>query len=309
MPTHFIPPQPWTGRSDPEDGDFAKRIHHFVSDDASRAVLGFASEAGVIRNKGRKGSKEGPAALRKALANMAAPVNAPLFSDLGDVEVEGDDLEAGQAMLAHKISESLDSHDRLVILGGGHETAYGSYCGLTQHFPDKKIGIINLDAHLDLRLVGKNGPSSGTPFTQIRELDPKKFDYLCVGVAEESNTDALVQRADDWGVNMVTDRALIANNQAADGAIEALLERSDVIYLTVCLDVLPQYQAPGVSAPATRGVTLSTIEYLVGHVLSRCSDLGRPLPLADVVELSPPHDINEMTAKTAGLFIRRLLLS
>ncbi|MCF6274260.1 MAG: hypothetical protein L3J05_00665, partial [Robiginitomaculum sp.] len=37
-----------------------------------------------------------------------------------------------------KIPENLVSHDRIVILGGGNETAYGSYCGLARHFPDQK---------------------------------------------------------------------------------------------------------------------------------------------------------------------------
>lgn len=178
MPINVIPASPWTGRSDPEDGSGATRLHHIVQENASRALLGFACEAGVIRNKGRKGAHEGPAALRGALANMAAPDDELPFTDLGDVDVTGNDLEAGQAVLSDKVAEALHLHDRLIVLGGGHETAFGSYCGLTRRYPGKQIGIINLDAHLDLRLIGENGASSGTPFSQIRELDAKKFDYL-----------------------------------------------------------------------------------------------------------------------------------
>ena len=141
MPISVIPASPWAGRSDPEDGAGANRLHHIVEDNARRAVLGFACEAGVIRNKGRKGAHAGPAAIRRALANMAAPDGAIPFSDLGDVAVTGDDLEPGQAMLSDKIAEALDKHDRLIVLGGGHETAVGSYCGLAKHHPDKQIRL------------------------------------------------------------------------------------------------------------------------------------------------------------------------
>lgn len=308
MPVNIIAPNPWTGRSDPEDGGGAIRLHHLVSDAASRAIIGFASEAGVIRNKGRAGAKEGPAALRKALANMAAPEGAQHFVDLGDIEVTGDDLEAGQSMLAETISEALSTHDRLVILGGGHETAYGSFCGLKKAYPGKRIGIINLDAHLDLRLPGENGPSSGTPFAQIRALDEENFDYLCLGVAEESNTMALMNRARGWGVQIVSDHALIADRHSADEAIKALVGRNEITYLTIDLDVLPHCQAPGVSAPAARGVPLSTIEYLVSEVLRVCDKSECDFPLADIVEASPPHDQQNITARTAALIIRKLLV-
>ncbi|TMM50313.1 formimidoylglutamase [Qipengyuania marisflavi] len=309
MPVNVIPAPPWSGRSDPEDGAGAVRLHHIVQDNAGRALIGFACEAGVIRNKGRGGAHAGPAALRGALANMAAPPDAKPFSDLGDIDVTADDLEAGQSALSDTLAEVLQQHERVIVLGGGHETAFGSYCGLAARYPGRQIGIINLDAHLDLRLTGDNGPSSGTPFAQIRELDPNRFDYLCLGVAEESNTQALMNRARDWGVNIVTDHALIADRNAANRAIDELVARSDIIYLTIDIDVLPHYEAPGVSAPAARGVPFATIEYLVGYILSQSKQSGRPCPLADIVELSPPNDPQNVTAKSAALLVRRLLFS
>ena len=307
MPVTILPPQPWTGRHDPEDGDGAVRLHNLVSDDAPRALIGFACDAGVARNKGRPGAHDGPAALRSALANLAAPEDAISFKDLGDIEVVGDDLEDGQNALAEAIGEALETHDRLIVLGGGHETAFGSFSGLRRKFPDSQIGIINLDAHLDLRLVGEAGPSSGTPFAQIRDLDPDRFDYLCLGIAAESNTAALMNRAHSWGVNTVSDHALIADCQAADQRIDEIVERSDIIYLTIDIDVLPHYQAPGVSAPAARGVPLATIEHMVNHVLQTCHRTGASCPLTDIVELSPPNDQDNVTARTAALLIRTML--
>ncbi|MEO1220803.1 MAG: arginase family protein, partial [Pseudomonadota bacterium] len=167
--------------------------------------------------------------------------------------------------------------------------------------------IINLDAHLDLRLVGESGPSSGTPFTQIRNLAPDRFDYLCLGVAEEANTLALFQRAEEWGVEMVSDHALIDSPTAGDPAIDALVARSDLIYLTIDLDLLPAYQCPGVSAPAARGVSFHIVERMINQVLNNCERHNCQIPLSDIVELSPPHDRDGISARAAALLTRQLL--
>lgn len=309
MPVHHIAPVPWSGRNDPEDGEEAVRLHHLAGDSGTRALLGFACDAGVVRNKGRPGARQGPQAIRTALANLAAPPRAKPFADLGDIAVEGDDLETGQSALADKISDALKSYQRLVVLGGGHETAFGSYCGLAKAYPDKRIGIVNLDAHFDLRLVGPDGPSSGTPFSQIREYDPARFDYLCLGIADESNSQALVTRAKNWGVATVSDHALIADSSAADREIEAIIARNDLIYLTIDIDVLPHFQAPGVSAPAARGVPLATIEHIIGYLLAQCTASETLCPLADIVETCPAHDLQSVTSKTAAFMVRRLLFS
>jgi formiminoglutamase len=295
----------WTGRMDPEDGPDAIRLHQLVKPGAKRAVIGFACDAGVKRNKGRVGARDGPAALRQALANLAAPHNALAFSDLGDVVVDGDALEAGQETLANAIGDALSVHERLVVLGGGHETAFASFRGLRKAHPKARIGILNLDAHLDLRLPGEAGGSSGTPFAQIRALDPERFDYLCVGYAEEANTEALLQRAQDWGVGLVRDHDLIADPLVANQAISELIARNDHMYLTIDIDVLSHFQAPGVSAPAARGVPLSTIEQIVGFVLAKA---GARLALADLVELCPARDQDGVTAKTAAILARHLLM-
>lgn len=297
----------WAGRSDPEDGPLARRMHHCIAPKAARAVAGFACDLGVRRNHGRPGAADGPRALRQALANLAAPADFDAFADLGDVAPNTEDLDAAQTAMAAHIAQALAAYERIVVFGGGHETALASFCGLRAACPDGRIGIVNLDAHFDLRAVGAAGATSGTPFAQIRALDPTQFDYLCLGVAREANTAALFARAQEWGVSFVEDHALIADHQAGDSAIDAVVARNDIIYLTICLDVLAHFQAPGVSAPAARGVPLATIEAMIARLLRHASAGAIRLPLCDIVELSPPQDHSGMTAKTAALLARRLL--
>lgn len=297
------PAQGWTGREDPEDGALALRMHQLEGRaDAQAALIGFCCDAGVIRNKGNAGAAAGPAAIRGALAVLAAPEAARGFLDAGDVVVTGEDPGPGQALLGETLAPLIARYPRALVLGGGHETAYGSWQGLRLALPDARIGIINLDAHLDIRAIGAAGPSSGTPFFQIHQDHPEGFDYAVLGLAPEGNTQALRARAQDWGVTIVEDRALQTAPDAGFAAIDAICARNDVIYLTVDLDVLPGSTAPGVSAPAARGVPLHVIEALIDRVLA-----SGKLRLADIVEMSPPHDSARLTARCAAFIARRLL--
>lgn len=300
----LIPAPVWTGRSDPEDGPNARRIHHIAGAvDAPVALIGFACEAGVIRNKGRAGAAQGPDAIRAALANMAAPAGGVGFTDLGNVAVTGEDPGPGQSLLGAQIAQALAAHDRVVVLGGGHETAFGSWQGLRAARPDARIGIINLDAHLDIRQIGPAGPSSGTPFAQIRAADAQGFDYLVLGLAPEGNTQALLDRAAAWGVGIVPDSALQTGPEAAHDAIAQICARNDAIYLSIDLDVLPGGAMPGVSAPAARGVPLHVIEALMAQI----ARMAPALPLIDLVELSPPNDPSGLSARVAALLARKAM--
>ena len=79
----------WTGRNDLEDGALGTRVHHITKqvqhsdlsnelNDRAIALVGFASDAGVARNKGRVGAKQAPNLIRQALANMAWHSDAPV---------------------------------------------------------------------------------------------------------------------------------------------------------------------------------------------------------------------------------------
>ncbi|MEZ5725621.1 MAG: formimidoylglutamase [Paracoccaceae bacterium] len=296
-------PATWAGRSDPEDGDLALRMYHLAGrGDAWAALIGFACDAGVRRNKGQAGASEGPAAIRAALTNMAAPPTPRGFHDAGDIVVTGDDPAPGQQALAEHLAPLINRYDRAVVLGGGHETAFGSWQGLRRALPDARIGIINIDAHLDIRAIGPAGASSGTPFYQIHQADPQGFDYAVLGLAEEGNTEALRARARDWGVSVIPDHELQTGADAGFDVIDAICARSDAIYLTIDLDALPAAAAPGVSAPAARGIPLHVIEALIARVLA-----SGKVRLADIVELSPPRDIGDRTARAAALIARRLI--
>ena len=152
----------WQGRDDSAEAPNALRLFQTIAR-AERfapqempgdiALLGFACDEGVRRNKGRTGAADGPATLRRALANMASHQGHDRCVDMGTISVDGEQLEAAHQALREAVADCQRAGKRTLVLGGGHETAFGHGAGVLDAFPGEKVGIINLDAHLDLRFA------------------------------------------------------------------------------------------------------------------------------------------------------------
>ena len=300
----------WQGRVDNEEDGDTRRWHQHIAAWFSGAapgvaLIGFACDAGVRRNHGRPGASQGPAGIRRALANLAWHGRLPAY-DAGDVVVASSDadpgdLEAGQNTLAQEVSTLLDEGQRVLVLGGGHEVAFASHMGIRRHLAnqqsDARVGVVNLDAHFDLR--GGSQGSSGTPFRQIAELCAEQgaaFRYLCLGVNEDANTAALFSNALKWGAGWRNDREMCIWQLAeARAQLAEFVASVDRIHLSIDLDVLPAAVAPGVSAPAARGVSLEVVECLIGDLL-----VSGKLMLADIAEYNPNFDIDQRTARVAA---------
>lgn len=301
----------WQGRADTTDAErFFQKIT-FINDEKElitnkkqTVFIGFCSDAGVIRNQGRAGAQWGPDQIKSQLAKLPCPSNKPLI-DLGNIRCENDELERAQAQLASLISLCQKNGHRTIALGGGHEIAWAHYQGLSTHYP--KIGIINFDAHFDLRPHSKGQPgTSGTPFSQIAAYcaeNKRSFDYCCMGIQPFGNTPSLFNRAQELKVKYLSAEAMLKQSQAWQIAfLDEFLLNQDHIYLTLCLDVFTECFAPGVSAPQTMGLTPWQVLPLLKYIIQS----GKVVSI-DIAELAPPLDQEQKTARLAALIIAELL--
>jgi formiminoglutamase len=299
----------WRGRVDFEDGPLAERWHqrmNAASDPNLKtlALLGFETDEGVARNKGRIGAKDGPNALRAAAANL--PISKALnLRDDGDISVQDSDLESAQAQVGSWVTKKLSDNEFPLVMGGGHEIAYASYLGWRNWAAGTRtLGIVNLDAHLDLRKPNPLG-SSGTPFYQIAQSmqgDNQLFKYWVLGASEVANTAALFNRAAELGVSVTYDNELnLGELKRLENEILDFCETVDDIYLTIDLDVLQAAFMPAVSAPAAGGLSLAIVERLIAQVMA-----SGKVRLADLAELNPVYDIDGLGAKTAARLLYRI---
>ena len=124
-------------------------------------------------------------------------------------------------------------------------------------------------------------------------------------MSRASNTRALFRRAAELDVLVREDREISAANLAeVQAALDVFIADCEHLYLTIDIDVLPACEAPGVSAPAARGVPLALLEVLAEQV----RDSGK-LRVADLAELNPEHDIDQRTARVAARLIHLLTLN
>lgn len=303
----------WQGRVDGEAIGHMRWHQHIrpydllsakkIDSHSSLVVLGFACDEGVRRNKGRTGARKGPAALRKALDNLPVFFPKQQLFDAGDIICNDDQLETAQEQLQIAVHQILSAGAFPILLGGGHEITYGHYNGIYEFVKPintRNIGIINFDAHFDIRIPDAEGVSSGTGFWQIAQdcsQRNERFAYLALGIQKTSNTPALFETA-----NLLNTAYVLYHHFHADSKhilhqyISSFIEQNDRLYITIDLDVFAAAYAPGVSAPAYNGILPDIVFF---DCLNLLFDSGKVVSI-DIAELNPEYDIDNRTAKLAA---------
>lgn len=285
-------------------------IHNLkLTDQKHLGFLGYACDEGVKRNKGRIGAAKGPESIRTQLGKLPNNLEEDTFiSDVGTVTCNNDDLDDSQKVLSEMVTLLLDAAIFPIVLGGGHEVAYGTYNGIKKYLGNsKKIGIINFDAHFDLR-PNEDGNTSGTPFYQIAkdcEDLGDGFHYLCLGVREDANDRLLFKTAKELGVKYILrDTFRIQFHNEINAWITAFTASVDAIYVTIDLDGFSSAYAPGVSAPSPMGFTPEVVLASLKTIIN-----SGKLCALDIAELNPTYDIDNRTARLAASLVHTVIHS
>ncbi|MBN6205201.1 formimidoylglutamase [Ralstonia pickettii] len=301
----------WSGRVDSYIDEDSFRLHQtidFLADidtlkkESAFYIVGFESDEGVRRNKGRVGAAKAPNQIRSSLSNLPSSIlRGQALIDIGNISCEDEKLEEAQEELGERVSKILSSKGTPIILGGGHETLYGHYLGARNYLgKNAKLGIINIDAHFDMR--DEEIPSSGTMFKQILESD-KNAGYLCLGIQPFGNTKSLFQDAERLGCTYLLEDAVTENkNNEVYRAIDNFSKKYDAVILTLCTDSIAASEAPGVSAPGPFGLSSKTVRKLLRYIVMKKNTLS-----FDISEVNPLVDENEKTIRLASYLIGEVL--
>jgi formiminoglutamase len=279
-----------------------------IKEDSNKKVgiLGYSSEEGVIRNQGRTGTIEGPAVIRKMLGSVSLhlPENLPIL-DYGDVFTLDQDMESSHEMISKTTYELLKTNHFPVILGGGHDVAYAHGKGVLKHVNEKgeKLGIINLDAHFDLRRPIKGKGHSGSPFYQLAEENKEDFNYLALGIQRAANPKSLFEAAEKLKARyIVMEDFRLHNWEYIEEQIIWFIDSVNKIYLSIDMDGFSSAFAPGVSAPSPMGFN-PQIAFKVLELIVK----SKKLISLDVVELNPQFDQDNATARLAARSIEYIV--
>jgi formiminoglutamase len=271
---------------------------------APRAVIvGFPCDEGVRRNGGRVGAARAPGAIREALYRMlpdprSGDTHVALLAhtlDLGDMPLSGE-LEVDQLCLGAILAPYIEHDVLAIVLGGGHETAYGHF--LAYAAVGRAVTLLNWDAHTDVRELRDGEGHSGSPFRQaLSHVSGVARGYTVAGLqAHQASPGALefISSHDgDWVWRDDVSPATV------DGVYAALTAPALVSF---DMDVVDQSEAPGVSAPAVGGIS--------ADLWLRAADQAGRCPAVrsvDIVEVNPAFDLDGRTARLAALAVWAIL--
>lgn len=268
------------------------------------ALLGYACEEGVRRNQGRLGTAKGPEQVRKQIGKLANHLGAKRIADAGDIICPAGDLVSTQKTLSFSISELIKAGVFPIAIGGGHDIAYGHFNGIRSAIKGS-IGIINFDAHFDLR-EPVDGATSGTPFNQILK-ENEEVGYLAVGIQRPANPPSLFTTAESFRVDYVLNLHCCINSDFRKAVIERMItfaEKFDHLYVTIDMDGFSSAVAPGVSAPSPMGYLPPFFFPALTAVLAT----GKVASI-DVAEFNPAFDQDNITAKLVANVVETIASS
>ncbi len=307
----------WQGRIDSRENFEAYRWHQWIRaldlrnqeltpfTGTAFAFLGFESDEGIRRNKGRQGARKGPQSIRRQLSNLPCYFKKEVrLLDAGDVVCIDENLEDSQQVLAQAVERLLTLNLFPIVLGGGHEVAFGHYLGIERYFQKKGLknpGIFNIDAHFDIRPYPEGG-SSGSMFRQIADYckeTKQEFSYFCAGIQKQSNTIDLFKIAEELNIQYILGKDLIESKQEkTKRRIDDFIRAQQHIYFTICADAFSTAFAPGVSAAQPLGVDPEIAVKMIKQLMRS----GKVVSF-DVAEVSPRYDHDDITASLAKTLI------
>ena len=275
-----------------------------TSPDAAAAKYVIAGIPFDLGTTNRSGTREGPAAVRRAsrmLADGANPAGwvepaALGVADVGDFRLALGDIPGSLAL----IEEQAATFSHLLAIGGDHTVSLALLRALARR--TGPLGLLHFDAHMDTwpENFGQT-LAHGSPFFHAIEeglVDPGRM--IQVGIRSPIGKDIY-----DWTVGRgVTVISAEEVHEAGPSAVATQIRRvlgQGPCYLTFDIDAIDPGQAPGTGTPEVGGV----FTWQVLAILKRLGGLA--FCGMDVVEVAPAYDHAEITALAAATILWQYL--
>ncbi|PYP82520.1 MAG: arginase [Blastocatellia bacterium AA13] len=284
-------------------------------------IIGVPMDLGA----GRRGVDMGPSAIRIAGLNQSIVSLGYELNDTGNVHVHPPEaivqtnprarflteIAAAAEELAEMVERALDEGALPVVLGGDHSIAIGSAAGVAAYHKKRgeRIGIVWLDGHTDVNTpeTSPSGNIHGMPLASLLGSGPRELTHIA-GFAPKvlpSNAAVIGARSVDPGerefvkangirvftMSELDDRGM---SEVIEEAIQIASRNTAGFVVTMDMDFLDPFYAPGVGTPERGGAT-----YRESHLaMEKLADSGRVLSV-ELTEVNPLFDTANQTAQLA----------
>tara|TARA_B100000700_G_scaffold324691_1_gene431530 strand:- start:2777 stop:3715 length:939 start_codon:yes stop_codon:yes gene_type:complete len=257
----------------------------------------------------RPGARHGPREIRNSSSlvrlyhpiSLKSPYDKFNVADIGDCPVNPADLQDSLKKIEEFYKKIDNSKTIPITIGGDHLVSLPVLRALKK---DKPIGLFQFDSHTDTydTYFGGFKYTHGTPFRRAIEeniIDPKKYVMLGIRGSLYHPDDLLWAR--EQGVTIITidDYYKMGFEKVIEKIYDVLHEVPT--YLTFDIDGIDSTFAPGTGTPEVGGFNVRESQTII-RALNRIDFIG-----ADVVEVSPPFDINNMTSHVGATMAFEIL--
>jgi guanidinopropionase len=285
---------------------FFRTPHTERLDAVDIGLIGVPYDGGVTN---RSGARHGPRAVREQSALLrrinaatgVTPFATARVRDLGDCWLERPfALEGALDEIAAFYRGVVGAGVVPLSVGGDHSISLPILRAVGAARP---VGMVHVDAHCD---TGDDYLGSrfhhGAPFRRAVEeglLDPTRV--IQIGIR------GTVNDPDMWGFSTQSGMRVLSMDEFADQGWRFAAEEarrvvgSGPTYLTFDIDSLDPSHAPGTGTPEAGGITALEALRLLRALR------GLDLVGADLVEVSPPFDVGELTAFNGASILFELL--
>ncbi|MGC5324230.1 agmatinase family protein [Brevibacillus sp. SYSU BS000544] len=217
--------------------------------------------------------------------------------DLGDVSMHVTDILRCHKNIEEALHEVTQQLTALpVVIGGDHSITYPAITGIKRAKP-QRIGLIQFDAHLDVRDTSYGGPSNGTPMRSLIESETVRGeDMVTIGLRSFANSREYRRYAEAKGMTLITANQVRERGmeQVVADSIRYLEEKCDAIYITFDVDAMDQSVVPGVPAIGPAGLSATDL-FAAAFAVGQCNKvIGM-----DMVCVDPTKDVRDMTSRVA----------
>jgi formiminoglutamase len=231
-----------------------------------------SSEEGVIRNGGRRGTSYGPMAILNTFKKFALSNEKQFFNEIevSDPLIEKEDFLVSQKSESHHVKNAIlqfpaDIH---LFLGGGHDHIFADLQAVEELHPEKKLIIVNLDPHLDMRT--DTVFSSGTPFRQFDQCAKNSHDLIQIGSHKYTNVKSSLNSPQKLNQKIINFEDLLLQTENFNNTITFLnlnfpFNENTIYFLSIDIDVLDACSMEAVSAVNQRGVSLDFLETTINY--------------------------------------------
>jgi arginase len=291
---------------------------------------------------GKKGAADGPLAVKNQLIENGIHIEqCVVLNENCDEELDGNNYQFAKKIdkvlnnsiqLESSLFEIVKKGEFPIVLSGDHSNAIGAISGLKNAHPDKRIGVIWVDAHADLHspYTTPSGNLHGMPLAVLTGIDNQGISTnavteeevavwnqlkqlgqqnICPKIALKDIVFIGLRDAEEAEWQTIRERGVLAfePEEIASSGIESIIIKSfdylkdcDLFYVSFDADSLDPKLSTGTGTPSPDGLKISEAESIFKAVFKHPK-----LGALEITEVNPnlQQGENEMATIISRLLI------